>query len=127
MTYLEYEDLDVLKKLNVVSPKRDTIEEDMQYNFQDWNTAEYTKDDYIPIFIDVLDDYNQRGNKGELKGNYPYDAVCYNNIFNLQNAVFGSSDFMQVKNKLTMYTNSLTPAFTPANLEILFNYYEDYF
>lgn len=70
LTYKEYEDLNALYLLDPVigidSPDNPNqsipmVEPDCHYNFQEWNsTGEGEAYDYSPLFIDLIDDYNQR-------------------------------------------------------------------
>lgn len=97
MTCREYEELGVFDSLNVATADNQDKAPDFNYNFQRWNKAEYPNDDYIPIFVDVVDNYNQRQfEKENNTTNYPNDLVCYTNVAKFQNIVFNATDFSDV-------------------------------
>ena len=94
---------------------------------------------YTPIFIDILDDYNQRdfftiaydnGNltTGEIPDDFPNDEVCLDNIniAYLQNVVFNNHTLNAVKNILLSTEDANDANSQYHQINELFNFYESY-
>lgn len=124
LTLIEYEELDALQNLNIYSASNSFVDPDHAYNFQEWNKYEYSDYHYPPIFIDVLDNYNQKNYvESDKMSLYPDDQVYFPFIYTLQSMIFESSTFTQVKGKLLEYYNPLANI-TEESLTKLFDYYE---
>lgn len=124
LTLIEYEELGYLHNLNIYSAYNTAVYPDHYYNFQDWNVTEDANYPYLPIFIDILDNYNQKDYvASDDVDKYPDDVVYFPYIYSLQNMIFTSSTFAQVKGKLLEFNNPLVNV-TEESLTKLFDYYE---
>lgn len=130
LTFLEYEELNALSNLEVYSIYNPEPVLDNQYNFQLWSEHDspmYERYNYPPIFVDIYDDFNQ---SNDITYDYaaflPNDNVKYTNVPSLQNIIFSSSSFTEVKNRLlsTYNPGSLHQSFNEQSLTTLFNSYD---
>lgn len=137
LTQLEYEYWNVWENLNqnwVVGGVPRSLPP--KYCLQQWNVR---KNHYTPIFIDILDDFNQKlffitwlqyyeTNEGSTIDNYPNDAVCLDNISiaYLQNVVFNNHTLNVVKNILLSTENPNSADSQYHQINELFNFYETY-
>lgn len=126
LTNKEYEELGFLQSLNehtifdlsgLFTPpvyiETYMITPDHQYNFQKWNThIGDTFMDYTPLFIDMSDDMNQRyyyelmeSTKGTISHPeyYPDDDVAFLPAEAIENFVFNSTSFAEIKWALEKY------------------------
>ena len=126
LTNKEYEELGFLHSLNehtifdlsgLFTPpvyiETYMITPDHQYNFQKWNThIGDTFMDYTPLFIDMSDDMNQRyyyelmeSTKGTISHPeyYPDDDVAFLPAEAIENFVFNSTSFAEIKWALEKY------------------------
>lgn len=96
------------------------------------NTRSISDDD-VPLFIDLIDSYNQRTYyslkyKGSnVKLSYPDDKVSGFPISDLENLVYASTSISDFRQKLENYIvehPSIGNGMTEENLEILFESYE---
>lgn len=120
LTNQEYKELGVFNRL--------TTTPDNSYNFQLWNPQEYGRD-YTPLFIDLLDDLNQRAYKNGNK-KYPDDEIHDMPVSVVQNIVFQSKTFAEVKQRLLTYAAENRYAatlynLTPETINRLFAVYEN--
>ena len=106
------------------------------YCLQSWSLKE---SHYTPIFIDILDDYNQRDfftiaynndnlTTGEIPDDFPNDEVCLDNIniAYLQNVVFNNHTLNAVKNILLSTEDANDANSQYHQINELFNFYESY-
>lgn len=130
LTFLEYEELNVLSRLNVYSASNKNIDDDIQYNFQYWHehlSPTHERYHYPPLFVDIYDNYNQREESSDPFGIYfPNDNVMYANASGLESIVFSSQSFEQVKAALsTLYNlNNVYCNFDESSLNELFRCYD---
>lgn len=93
LTTQEYKDLGVISKLPTYP--------DSQFNFNSWNKVS-SDPDYTPIFIDLIDNLNQRQYYGNSK-NYPDDVIHDMPVADVQRIAFKSKTFTDVKKELLSY------------------------
>ena len=133
LSLLEYNDLNKLHLLNVISQHRNYIIPDAKINFQHWSkyfSNSWTRVNYPPIFVDILDDYNQREKSTDVDENdnsnaylYPDDPVCIDDIETLQDAVFNSINFTEVRDYLLQHYQAAITQNFEEDLWLLFSYY----
>lgn len=107
LTYKEYEKLGQLSKLNRTTTKG-TMIPNFTYNFQKWDKASSlgtVYKYYTPLFIDLIDDYNQRYYYKNIENNYNYpnDAICNIPIADIEKIVLKSKTFNDIKMRLINY------------------------
>ena len=124
LTILEYDYLGVLSNLNVTSDYKNIITHDNQYNFQDWNNKTGNKT-YPPIFVDILDNYNQSNYDINYYYPLPDDDVHLRDIKVLEHIVYTSTTFAEVKNRMIAYSNSMIIGLDNTSIDKLFTYYEN--
>ena len=133
----EYRELGVVANLNIWTPEKEASDDnfyvsDNTYNFQVWNKEdpEYNPD-YPPIFIDILDEYNQYAEIKKVLPNaaykYPDDCMCFDRVWAIEQAVYESSSFSQIREKFKVFCNPNFPLiyFEEDCLNDLFDYYEN--
>lgn len=123
VTMLEYSDLELLSNLEIVSDFKYLITIDNLYNFQAWHKCSGAPD-YPPIFIDVIDNYNQAAHNSHMTCSYPNDNVYFQNIKSFESIVLNSSSFNEVREKLILRSNALTIGLEASDINTLFDYYE---
>ena len=123
VTMLEYSDLELLSNLEIVSDFKHSITIDNLYNFQVWHKC-LGAPDYPPIFIDVIDNYNQAAHNSHETCSYPNDNVYFQNIKSFESMVLNSTTFDEVREKLILKSNSLGIGLNPTDINTLFDYYE---
>lgn len=144
LTNEEYKELRVLNKLNQTEVVRFKDEAgvqkeetwmipDWQYNFQAWSLGDDRN--YTPLFIDLVDDYNQRqyyklkGYSESFYNKFPDDEIQLP-VLIVQDVVFKSKTFADVKINL-LNLISTKPSFfaifgaTPVTINQLFETYEN--
>ena len=133
----EYRELGVVTNLNIWTPEKEASDDnfyvpDNTYNYQVWNKedSEYNSD-YPPIFIDILDEYNQYKEIKKVLPNaaykYPDDRMCFDRVWAIEQAVYESSNFSQIREKFKVFCNPNFPLiyFEEDCLNDLFDYYEN--
>ena len=93
LTNQEYEELGIFNKLPAYPENN--------YNFQAWNPQAYDRN-YTPLFIDLIDDFNQRTHQGN-NTIYPDDEIHDMPVSVVQDIVFRSKSFSDVKRQLLDY------------------------
>lgn len=135
-TCREYEDLGVISRFNVYDPQGEGedywFNPDDFYNWQVWNKIDSIYDaDYPPIFIDLLDNCNQYEiMPNNVKSNYPNDKIYFNHIRPIEQIVYASTNFNQVKMGMRLFCNEVYPydvypILDNSELNDLFDYYEN--
>lgn len=106
---------------------------DHEYNFQDWKIGGW---EYSPVFIDLIDDFNQRKyykayafthNGTDRSGNYPEDYISGVPIAEIERMVFASRTLDSFKTKLKQYATAnpnIARGLTERNINTLFECYE---
>ena len=131
----EYEELGVIGRFNVYdqfgSGEDYWFTPDDFYNWQGWTKKDSIYDaNYPPIFIDLLDNCNQYEiMPNSVKSNYPNDKIYFNHIRQIEQIVYTSTDFNQVKNSMNLFCNevyppNVYPILDRSELVELFDYYE---
>ncbi len=134
LTNLEYSELNCIPyHLNIYTNESYLLIPDCDFNRQLWSKHyhEDTRYEYPPIFIDVIDNYNQKvlEEDGEYnEGHFPNDNLYLRNMAMLRNAVLTSGNFDEVKSYLSSHQNSIsaTSSFDIEDLNTLFEYYDNY-
>lgn len=121
LTNQEYKELGVFNKLP-------DYPENNSYNFQVWNPRMYDRN-YTPLFIDLIDDFNQRTHQGN-NAIYPDDEIHDMPVSVVQDIVFRSKSFSDVKRLLLDYAAKNKQAaqlynLTPETINRLFTVYEN--
>lgn len=96
------------------------FEKPHKYNLQEMTLKRYQENaqwqKYTPIFIDLVDDSNQKeyirifGEEKEKEGVYPDDNVCIKNYITLQRIVYASKTFAQLKQNLLNESANVAPS-----------------
>lgn len=129
-TRLEYEELGVIHNLNVFDfhDQDKWFVPDDFYNWQVWNKFDPAYNhDYPPIFIDILDSYDQSANMpANVANRYPVDHIDFDRITAIEQAVYEASSFSQIKELFKVFCNPNFPLihFEEECLNALFDYYE---
>ena len=118
LTNQEYKELGVFNKLPDYPENN--------YNFQVWYKG-YSN--YTPLFIDLIDDFNQRTHQGN-NAIYPDDEIHDMPVSVVQDIVFRSKSFSDVKRLLLDYAAKNKQAaqlynLTPETINRLFTVYEN--
>lgn len=141
LTYLEYENLGRYESYCFWDDNRECYELDLdKHNRQNWHTGllkNYHKEIasiYTPIYIDLYDNFNQHEYykilNYPLYKYFPNDDIHIYNISKIENLVFNSRSFTDVKNQLLNYRQIFSIQdcrdfnITEENINNLFSYYE---
>ncbi len=137
LTQLEYEYWGVFDNLfDIYVTDEKTYYLPPNYSLQSWSIK---NSHYTPIFIDILDDHNQKEvytiaynnenlDTGEIPDDFPNDEVCLDNIniAYLQNVVFNNHTLNAVKNILLSTEDPNDANSQYYQINELFNFYESY-